>query len=1476
MHSRFASVSSSRLFRLILALILLSSGLSIPQAAHAAGIIYVKVGASGLNNGTSWTNAYTSLQNGLKAAAAGDQIWVARGVYKPSSRRAASDPRSASFTLKDGVAIYGGFVGHEVTLTQRNWTFNPTILSGDLDSNDLNTDANAIAETWSDVVGANAYNVVVGENLGATSILDGLIVTAGYADHPEEKNFTSGGGIRLKGGAAQLKHLLVSGNTALYYRYYGGGIYMEGGAPALDDVTVRGNYAYGGGGINIFSESNPTISNSTIEGNYARTGGGGIMIIASSLTLNNVVIHNNLARSGGGLDAAFTPQITLTDVRITGNREGGLSVLGSQTGPTPQLVVTNSVFSGNYGDKSGGGAAYLQQVQAQMTNVLITGNYAYHESGGINITGSNSTLILTNATIAGNRTPENGVGLAIRSAPVTLRNSIVLGIDGSAYGTPPYVSEYSHTNVNVDPKFVNPRPNAEAPTTAGDYHLATGSLGINSGLNSFNTLPTDLDHLPRIVNGTIDMGPYEVQKAALAPRAGVTPGAPSHFLTTPAALPAAPSLPEPPEPAQTAVLQPSGTPIYVNAAATGGTNNGSSWANAYLTLQQALDAATGANEIWVAAGIYYPSLRSDPGDARTATFTLKDGVSIYGGFNASETTRDQRNPALYTTILSGDIDQNDLNPDGNFIAETGEMTGDNAAHVLMAKNINTATTLDGFVITAGLAKTWELAASPLSLNGGGMWVQNSSALTLSNLMFSGNRAHWGGGLFLQYHANPTLTHVVFQFNMADEGGGVYIEKSSAPLFSEVKILRNFAYRSGAGASAFDLSTPVFNDTLFESNWADYGINYSSNGGGLVVYYDSNVSLNRTHFFKNEAEGAGAILLVYSRLTFKNGELRGNWARTNNAGALEMLQANADLVNTVITGNTSRLSGGAISLSTLSDFDVTTLNLTHVTMTHNLSYNAGYSSGIMLWSGVINLNNTILYQSPIDITSDVLHTVNCNNCIRSSVTDPLFVAPSTQHPIYDISGDYHLQVNSPAVNAGSNALIPPGITTDLDGLARIVGGTVDLGAYEVQPVAYVKANASGLNNGSSWANAYTSLQTALANAPAGQEIWVAAGIYKPSTPAGRAATFALKNSVHLYGGFAGNELGRGQRNPAVNLTVLSGDLGGNDAVDASGVGRTLRSAGDASGSDNAYHVLTCADLTQGTVVDGFVVTNGFASGIESAGQGGGMLVKNCANFLWLENMLFSGNLANRGGGVYTAYSSPTLRKVRLATNRGVEAGGGMYTDGNSNPLVRETLFSGNAAVEGGALYNLNNQPSLVSVLISGNSATRGGGIYNNFAAPRLSSSTLASNYASEANGGGALYNFGAGATPTLTNAIVWGNLPNQARNNGGSTTVSYSDVQGGAFGTGNLNLDPLFRAPLAASATPQSGGDYHTRLIFSPVVDAGSNTSLTFTHNGSLMVIAYDLDGNPRVADGNRDGNAKIDMGAYEQTPKYVYVPTVRK
>ena len=251
----------------LIRLLLLFSSLCLAGSLSAA-TIYVDVAAAGANTGADWPNAYTDLQSALTNALAGDEIWVAQGVYIPSVEVDAdgsggADVRERTFQIPVGVTLYGGFAGGEMNLVERDFETQLTILSGDLDMNDANGDGNHIAESVGDIIGNNAYHVVFTQNADANTRLDGFVITAGYAGNIMP---FIGSSPNLDGGGwLDLVDLAVSSSS-----------------PGIYNCDFHGNYAQDQGGafyIGSFQPGtfDPVISFSSFSGNEAVVSGGGTL-----------------------------------------------------------------------------------------------------------------------------------------------------------------------------------------------------------------------------------------------------------------------------------------------------------------------------------------------------------------------------------------------------------------------------------------------------------------------------------------------------------------------------------------------------------------------------------------------------------------------------------------------------------------------------------------------------------------------------------------------------------------------------------------------------------------------------------------------------------------------------------------------------------------------------------------------------------------------------------------------------------------------------------------------------------------------------------------------------------------------------------------------------------------------------------------------------------------------------------------------
>ncbi len=477
---------------------------------------------------------------------------------------------------------------------------------------------------------------------------------------------------------------------------------------------------------------------------------------------------------------------------------------------------------------------------------------------------------------------------------------------------------------------------------------------------------------------------------------------------------------------------------YVNPDATG-TGTGLSWDDGFTTLQDALAIPLCPHaEIWVKAGTYYPDEGAgQTANDRNATFHLHDMITVYGGFNGTETARDQRDWQNNTTILSGDLDQND---------GTGSPVGNNAFNVVTGSGVNTTAGLDGFTISGGLANQ---PGTFNKQNGAGI-LNNGAILTLQNLLITHNEAPGspgngqpgnGGGLY-NINSSSVISNVVISHNQSSRyGGGIYNEGSDLILFA-VTFSNNTAVWDGGGLYNQE-GAPVLQNVLFSqnqgrsgagmftlngdaslSNVTFQGNNASSRGGGLTNALGSDSLLLNVLFTGNEADFfGGAMFNDGSNPTLTQVTISGNWATTCTTptfcgGGLFNLNSSPQIRNSLIANNRERSNTGTATAN-LYNYTLNGGSSLPVIQSSLVQGSGGSGAG---WNGSLGTDGG-----------------------RNLDGDPAFFAPVDPATAPTPGGDFRLLGTSVAIDAGNNALCP---LADGRGEARTDWGC-DLGMYEMQ-------------------------------------------------------------------------------------------------------------------------------------------------------------------------------------------------------------------------------------------------------------------------------------------------------------------------------------------------------------------------------------------------------------------------------------------
>jgi len=686
----------------------------------------------------------------------------------------------------------------------------------------------------------------------------------------------------------------------------------------------------------------------------------------------------------------------------------------------------------------GGGALYvnLNLLGVLMSSCLIHGNTSVHDEYPVTtaIRCRPGTLrpVIRNCTISHNGAPNNpNGGVAVTEAQ--LENCIVWGNSwGAVTGEVaqiqvPGVSTFQCLvqgwsglaggagNSGSDPAFADVAGADDMIGTADDdLHLSAGSIAIDSGDNGSLASDAffDLDGRFRVFDGDgdgtpiVDRGCFEFGSTAAT------------------------------------------TVLYVRSSAVAG-GTGLSWASPLNDLQSALSIASGATQyleaIWVAAGTYTPSPPLSQGGSRSASFQLRNGLAIYGGFAGNESELSQRDIAANPTILSGDLNGDD----------TGDLNrADNSTHVVLASGVGATARLDGFTVTAGE---------------------------------SDNDA---GGLFITGSGSPSVSRCTFRLNSAINGGAVVVRVTSPafPRFEQCVFDRNMAGGAGGAFHHFGPGISEFHDSTFVDNTSDAGGAVHLNGSG-----SSAATFTRCQFLRNSAASLGGAIDMRGGAvgSFVSCLFLANAA--DGSAAIYANNSTISIAGSAFIGNTAGSSSSAVGVRGGSSVSMT--NST-IAFNRSLAPIDGAISNLDFLGTQFTLSNCILWGNrrgdslsqegqiatgPYSLSHCIVEGWNGSaGGVGNSAIDPRFRrmpspgADNVWGTIDDDYGDLRVTNGSPAIDSGNSLAVPldvydidgDGNTTeslplDLDGLARFVDDPlvpntgignppVDRGPYEFVP------------------------------------------------------------------------------------------------------------------------------------------------------------------------------------------------------------------------------------------------------------------------------------------------------------------------------------------------------------------------------------------------------------------------------------------
>ncbi|KAA6303201.1 MAG: hypothetical protein EZS26_000606 [Candidatus Ordinivivax streblomastigis] len=728
-------------------------------------------------------------------------------------------------------------------------------------------------------------------------------------------------------------------------------------------------------------------------------------------------------------------------------------------------------------------------------------------------------------------------------------------------------------------------------------------------------------------------------------------------------------------------------------------NDGDSWNSPYGDLTDALLLAVAGDEIWIKGGELY-----------TAPQPLVDGVSIYGSFDGTETSKDQRKK-----VVGGKP----------WEFQTPTILKNNGATIFNA-NVAATISIDGITFEANPDAG---NARAINISNGG----NAKGYVIQHCVFKNFTSNADGGA-INMRAKALIAYCLFTGNYGNKGGGAYLDYST---IHDCEIINNHA--SAAGTDPIN----------------------SGNGGGGGILLANNNTVAYNCLIKGNSASFGGGAMVRTNTSMYNCILIDNTAAKSGGGISFDGRDNGGVVyNVTLANNTAETADGAggICFTTGGKLgDSPRIQKVYNSILYNNTNTSGVANiGKYVAStdpaGTVEpvFQNNIIDSKAYNATINVGYTTIGDNCILASDPSALFV-------------DQIAYITKPGF-PGQNKGLSSGLTLpekDMAGNTRIIKGAIDIGPFEIEEleqivepnsnnVIFVNVNTTVSDDpyvmpiiGNTWATAIGSLPEAITGAVKYREqhpektleVWVKAGTYN-------ALSIELKDGISLYGGFAGTETALNERVKGAHTWDYT-----NETV-LTGAGRERTSASDAIGSKAV--IKQDSLFVHPVLVDGFTLTGGehgalFISGgnttlrnsilrqngslastssyIATGIDGGGVAIRGGA--FTVTSCLIEENEAKSGGGVLIANDAPSVvRNCTIRENKALVTantpynftsignptvfgwGGGVFNQGGS---VNNCLIEENTSFAGGGIFIRDNESKFNNCIIVKNNAVYGAGV-----------------------------------------------------------------------------------------------------------------------------------------------------------------------